>query len=119
MAVTPEGAVKQKVREVLDRYPAMYYHMPVLSGYGRPSLDFIGCYNKLFFSIETKVSGKELTQRQQQTKGEMETAGGAVFVVTDAWNDPGLHSLILWLEANRPPHDHSYQPSAQSRRTPL
>jgi penicillin-binding protein-related factor A (putative recombinase) len=42
--------------------------MPVPSGYGESTLDYIGCYKARFFAIETKKPGGKLTPRQQNTK---------------------------------------------------
>lgn len=116
MANTPEGKVKQKVRGILDQYPRMYYYMPVPMGFGRPSLDFIGCYNGLGFAIETKDEGKKPTARQAATIYEMKAAGAAVFVISGTV-DLAYADLIGWLENNRPTsHDNPHIPSTQSRR---
>jgi hypothetical protein len=119
MGSTPEGKVKQKVRGILDRYPRMYYYMPVPTGYGRASLDFIGCYNGLYFAIETKDEGKEPTTRQRATILEMSNAGAAVFVISGT-GDHAYADLIGWLEHNRPTsHDHSPAPQQASRHRPI
>lgn len=113
MGTTPEGRVKQRVKDILCKYERMYYHMPVQTGYGKTSLDFIGCYNGLFFSIETKVEGKTPTPRQRQTIEEMQGARGAVFVITGVSDALGFLALVSWLETNRATtHDHTHQPSA-------
>jgi len=119
MASTPEGKVKQKVRGILDQYPRMYYYMPVPMGFGRPSLDFIGCYNGLGFAIETKDEGKKPTTRQERTIEEMRASGAAVFVISGTV-DLRYADLIGWLETNRPTsHDSPHIPPAQSRRRTL
>lgn len=112
MATTPEGRVKQKVRDILDLYPRMYYYMPVQMGYGQAVLDFIGCYNGLYFSIETKVEGKKPTARQDATIAIMRDAGATVFVITGLSDVPGFEALIYWLSSNRPSYDHPRVPSA-------
>lgn len=119
MGTTPEGKVKQKVRGILDQYPSMYYYMPVPTGYGRVSLDFIGCYNRLFFAVETKADGGKLTHRQKMTIAEMQLAGAVVFVLTGTV-DLAYAELIGWLELNRPTsHDNTHQSPAQGYRRPL
>lgn len=77
--MTPEGKVKQAVKEFLKSRGAWFF-MPVPSGYGMPTLDFIGCYEGRFFAIETKAPGGKLTKRQELTIAAMEAAGAAVFV---------------------------------------
>jgi len=94
---TPEGKVKDKVKAVLRRF-GLYVHMPVLNGYGEPSLDFINCGGGYFIAVETKAPGKQPTPRQQVTIAEMKKAGGFVFVVS---NDDELarmeQTLVLLL----------------------
>jgi hypothetical protein len=113
MGMTPEGRVKHKVKGILDQYPSMYYYMPVQTGYGQATLDFIGCYNRLFFSIETKTEGKAPTDRQKVTMSKMLDAHGEVFVVAGTDNT-AIAPLVHWLEHNRPTsHDpRPHQPSA-------
>jgi len=78
---TEEGKLKDKIRAYLKAQGA-YVHMPVPSGYGTPTLDFVGCYRGRFFAIETKAPGKKPTARQDFTMGEMMKAGA--FVI---WGD--------------------------------
>ena len=81
---TPEGKIKARVKKLLDQYPGHYKHMPVVSGYGKPSLDFIICFRGAFIAIETKASEKEEpTNRQRVTMNEIHNAGGLVFVIYD------------------------------------
>lgn len=77
-----EKYVKEQVKKLLKKYKA-YYHMPVQSGFGAPSLDFVGCHKGRFFSVETKRPGKKMTPRQELTTETMREAGGAVFLVGD------------------------------------
>lgn len=84
---TPEGKVKAKVRKakaalIKDGY-GIWSFMPVQMGYGAPALDFLWCVNGFFVAIETKVKGKYMTPRQEQTAAEIKEAGGMVFVVFD------------------------------------
>ena len=71
---TAEGKLKDKVRKLLDEAGAWYW-MPVPSGYGRSTLDFIGCYRGRFFAIETKAPGGQPTQRQSIVIEELRGAG--------------------------------------------
>ena len=85
MAATPEAKVKKAVRKGLDHLikagRKIYYHMPVMNGMGRPTLDFIGCIDGRYFAIETKAPGKTPTPIQQGTIDEISAAGGVVLVI--------------------------------------
>ena len=95
MATTPEGKVKARVKALLDaKGKNLFYWMPVQSGYGRATLDFVGSYHGQFFAIETKAPGKKPTARQQLIIKEMEEAGGQVFTI---WDTDGLRDLEVWL----------------------
>lgn len=97
MAKTPEGLIKMAVRKILDPYkPALYYNMPVPTGYGKSMLDFVGCYKGLFFMVETKTPDKDLTPLQALCKEEVEAAGGRVFRVRGG---DGLRELEAWLKS--------------------
>lgn len=103
--MTPEGKVKLKVKAMLTEFKA-YQHWPVLTGYGAPTLDCIGCYHGLYFAVETKAPGKHLSPRQELTKSEIEAAGGIVFVIGEYEGEgypggySGLQDLKQWLTMN-------------------
>jgi hypothetical protein len=78
---TPEGRVKDRVKKLLKRFDAIYYHMPVMNGMGAPTLDFICCVRGYYLAIETKAPGKVPTPRQELTIAAISKAGGYVFVV--------------------------------------
>lgn len=92
MAQTPEAKVKRKVSDLLRSTPHCYYFMPVPSGFGESTLDYIGCLHGRFFSIETKAPGKKPTDRQKTIISAMQRAGGAVFVI-----DGDLTELTEWI----------------------
>ena len=96
MASTPEGKVKRKVSGLLKATPDVFYDMPVPSGYGGSTLDYIGCHRGAFFAVETKAPGKKPTARQKQIIAAMERAGGKVFVIDDT-HDEALEELRTWL----------------------
>jgi hypothetical protein len=98
--MTPEGKVKQQVKDFLQAREA-YFFMPVQTGYGTPTLDFLGCYNGRFFAIETKAPGGKPTARQRFTIEEMKKSGAAV-LVWDGVDGVNPHALINWwtLEVN-------------------
>lgn len=85
MANTPEGKVKNKVKQILKKY-GVWYYMPVagpFSSHGVP--DFVGCYNGKFFSVETKAPGKidNLTDNQRRVINEIREHGGIALVIDD------------------------------------
>lgn len=88
--MTPESKVKAQVKDFLKARGA-YFFMPVQTGYGAPTLDFLGCYNGRFFAIEAKKPGGKPTARQRFTIEEMCKAGAAVLVY-----DGARHELIDW-----------------------
>ena len=97
MSTTPEGKIKKKINALLDSYgAALYRDMPVPSGYGKPTLDYVCCYRGMYFAIEAKRPTKEPTTRQEGTIEDMRAAGARVFVVND---DDSLDALAVWLEA--------------------
>ena len=77
-----EKYVKEQVKKLLKKYNA-YFHMPVQTGFGSPSLDFIGCHLGRYFGVETKRPGKKPTARQELTMDSIRAAGGVCFVVGD------------------------------------
>lgn len=93
MSNTPEGKVKRKVSGLLKATPGVWYDMPVPSGFGGSTLDYIGCYLGRFFAVETKAPGKKPTPRQLQTIAAIERSGGKVFVI-----DGDLSELEAWLK---------------------
>lgn len=110
MAQTPEGKVKDKVKRLLKRFNA-YQHWPVQTGYGAACLDCHGCYNGLYFAVETKAPGKKLTARQELTVKDIQDRGGAVFVIGEKVIRPpadkliaysGMAELNTWLMLNQP-----------------
>lgn len=93
--MTPEGKIKAVVKKLFKEYGStIFYYMPVPSGFGKQSLDFIGCYKGKFFAIETKAGDKGMTKKQSDTAEEMESAGGKVFLVNAV---EGLELLTDWL----------------------
>jgi hypothetical protein len=93
MAMTPESRVKEKVKAYL-RGKNAYFFMPVQTGYGAATVDFLCCVDGRFIAIETKAPGKKPTKRQRATLLAIIAAGGNAFVVTLdekgnlIWSDP-------------------------------
>jgi hypothetical protein len=76
-----ESKVKHKLKAYLQACKS-YWFMPVQTGYGATSLDFLCCVNGRFFAYETKRPGKHLTPRQWLVAAQIRAAGGKVFMVT-------------------------------------
>lgn len=94
----PEGYIKREVTKILDKYkPLVYYHMPVLNGLGKPSLDYVGCCCGHYFTIETKAPGKQPTLRQDVTLSQVIAAQGKTFVINAVIGDD-MDELEFWLE---------------------
>ena len=97
--MTPEGKIKKKVKEVLKRYNC-WTDWPVPSGYGKSTLDCIGCIGGYFFSIETKRPGGKPTTLQEACIARIQSAGGRAFVVDTADEKAEcFKELIGFLEA--------------------
>ena len=91
--MTPEGRIKSSVRKLLARYQGMYSYWPVPGGFGRATIDVIGCYRGRFFGVEVKAPGNKPTLRQTRTLSEMQAAMGRTFVVDDDGEE-----LKQWLD---------------------
>lgn len=92
---TPEGKVKQRVREVLQEFKA-YTVMPATWGYGASGVpDFIVCYESMFIGIEVKSNktSHPLTPLQQRNIQEIRRAGGYALVVDES-NIDELRDLL-------------------------
>ena len=96
--MTPEGRVKQQIKEELKRRGCWYF-MPVSNGMGRhgipdliacqPTLitqDMVGQYIGVFVGIEAKAPGKRnnATELQKRNIIEINRAGGYAFVADDS-----------------------------------
>lgn len=98
---TPEGKVKDMVRRRMSAaFPRCYRFMPVQSGMGATTLDFLYCVEGLFISIETKAGTKKPTPRQDYVADQITAAGGLSFVVRDeASMDEALARIALKVKA--------------------
>lgn len=91
MATTPEGAVKARVKTILDEYGAWHF-MPVSNGMGRHGIpDIIACLDGQFVAIECKAGKGKTTALQDRELAKIGEAGGIALVVTD---DPETHEIL-------------------------
>jgi hypothetical protein len=78
---TPESKVKAELKQHL-RDQGAYVFMPVQTGYGAATLDFLVCLDGRFYGFETKARGKKLTPRQELVSQQIRAAGGSTYRVT-------------------------------------
>jgi hypothetical protein len=78
---TPESKVKVKLKAHLYRHK-VYWFMPVQTGYGSITLDFLACWEGQFIAYECKAEGRKLTPRQEFVARQITNAGGLVYKVT-------------------------------------
>jgi hypothetical protein len=91
--MTPEGKVKAAVKRCLKKF-GVYYFMPVQTGLGAKTLDFLCCVRGIFFAIETKAPGNKPTPLQLLTIEEIEQAGGKTLVI----DSTDTSELEVWLK---------------------
>lgn len=94
---TPESRVKVKLRKLLKEYPGIYTYWPVPMGYGRTTLDVLGCFRGQFFSVETKAEGKQPTLRQMTELEGIERAMGRSFIIAGTAS-PVFAEIRAWLD---------------------
>jgi hypothetical protein len=92
---TPEGRVKDRLKAYLKQIGAFYY-MPVQTGYGAASIDFLVCHKGKFYGIETKRPGvDEPSPRQKCVMREIAKAGGGVWLENDEALNETRARLVL------------------------
>lgn len=98
-AKTPEGKVKDRIKEILKDFNA-HYQMQMTGGYGSSGdPDFSVCFQGLFIGIEAKADMKKNkpTALQKKRMEGIRRAGGLTFVI-DALN---VEQLVQWLQFAR------------------
>lgn len=97
MAGTPEGHIKNKINKLLDSYSGrVYKFMPVPSGYGKVTIDYLICFDGLFVGVEAKKPKGKPTARQDGVLEDIRAAGGSTFVVND---EESLDVFRMFLES--------------------
>lgn len=89
---TPEGKVKDRIREALDQSGA-YWFMPVTGGYNRSGVpDFIACLSGKFIAIEakSKFTSHGITKLQEINLNKISSCGGISLVI----NEDNINKLI-------------------------
>lgn len=100
MARTPEGAVKDAVRKILNSMD-IYHFMPPGVGFGRAGIpDIIGCMNGMFIAIECKAGRGKTTALQERELQWIGDAGGFTFVA----REDNLDELTQLLQEKKDGH---------------
>lgn len=98
--MTPERAVKKKVRELFQA-EKVHYITPATGGYGvSGAQDFIACVNGFFLGVECKAGGNELTALQKMAMHATWEAGGKSLVINEH-NLPLLEKTIHQLKKRK------------------
>ncbi len=92
---TPEKKVKAAIKKLLFAMDCWYY-MPVPSGYGEATLDFLCSYKGRSFAVEAKAHGKTLSLRQQITIKTM-SSRGVPCIMIDSASDDSMMCLRAWI----------------------
>lgn len=96
MAQTPEGRVKDSVKQILNLF-GCWYHMPVQNGMGKDTVDFHGArrVDGRAFIVETKAPGKSPSERQKKRIREALERNVVAFVLDGALGDMALFQLWI------------------------
>ena len=97
-----EKYVKRKVSALLSlasEHGPLYYWRPVVTQYGKRSLDYIICINGQFVAIEAKATDEWLRPNQRELARDMVLAGGKVFIIS---GEDGYRALERYLERQFP-----------------
>lgn len=98
--MTPEGRIKEVVKNILNQYKNVWYFMPVSGGYGKHGIhDFIVCVAGKFLSIECKAGGKA-TDLQTAVGYTIEAAGGKWVLFSRTEQAKDLHFQLHLLGAS-------------------
>lgn len=88
--------MKDVIRDVLAEFPQVWTYWPVPTGYGRRTIDCLGCYRGRFFGIEAKAPSKKPTLNQTEELQDIDAAMGKTFVI-DRTDSSVIGDLRAWL----------------------
>lgn len=92
--MTPEGKVKQKIRNLLKKL-GLYYFCPQTGGYGKSGVpDIIICAHGSFIAVECKAGSNKPTALQTAEMSKILSAAGDAWVV----NEANFDSFAAWIE---------------------
>lgn len=92
-----ERDVKKRVSALFSlamEHDPLYVWMPVITGFGKRSLDYICCVRGQFLAIETKATDEWLRPDQRQRARDMYKAGADVFIIS---GPEGYEALVSYL----------------------
>jgi len=93
MSRTPEGAVKDAIKNLLRAHGA-YFVMPMGTGYGKAGVpDFVVCAYGHFVGIEAKAGKGKPTALQDANMVQIVRAGGLTLVVNEQ-TFPQLENML-------------------------
>lgn len=83
MGKTPETALKDKARGILDALGDDCWHFKVVGGPSQKSgvPDTVGCYKGHFFAYELKIAPNKPSGKQLYEVGQIKKAGGLADVL--------------------------------------
>lgn len=93
--MTPEGRVKDKIKRILKE--RSYWFMPVQTGIGSHTVDFLVCVNGYFLGIEAKAD-TQLTTRQKLVLNQIHEHGGSTIVLKGMKQVDELKEVLDYLE---------------------
>lgn len=83
MALTPEGKVKDKCKDIMKKH-GVWQFSPSMNGMGRAGIpDLICCVNGFFLAVECKVGKGKTTALQDRELAAIRTAEGVALVVNE------------------------------------
>ena len=102
MARTPEAAVKDRVRKMLDAFaPHIWYTFPLTGGFGNSGTpDILACCWGHFLAVECKAGDNTVTALQQREIDKIVDAGGVALII----NEHNIEALAVVLAAWNPEH---------------
>lgn len=81
--MTPEAAVKAKVKKILESM-SIYYFFPAANGMGRAGIpDVICCMDGHFIGIECKAGKGKVTALQERELTRIAEAGGTALLINE------------------------------------
>ncbi len=95
LSMTPEGRVKEKVKEIFKRHDVWYY-MPVQTGYGTHGIpDFLACVAGRLLGVECKgTDDGRPTPLQTLCMDRIVRSKGCTYLATPG-TIAGLENLVL------------------------
>jgi hypothetical protein len=93
-----ERDVKRRVSALLSlamEHEPIYVWMPVVTTFGKRSLDYICCIKGQFIAIETKATGEWLRADQRQRARDIYMSGAKVFIISGPDGYAALESHLV------------------------